>query len=65
MVIAVGGGVGAGPSFEHGRKIDVAYRGQRRFPSALGAEAADPRVLVRQTRGFDTGGTNSFGQNQR
>jgi hypothetical protein len=31
---------------EQAGEIQVAYRGERRLPAAIGAEAADPRVIV-------------------
>ena len=43
----------------------AAYRRQRRFPSALGAESADAGILVRQERGIHASGTHRLGQNRR
>lgn len=38
----------------------MAYRGQRRFPAALGAQAADPRILVRLPRRIEAGCAHRF-----
>lgn len=42
----------------------MAYRGQRRFSPALGAESADPRILVRLERGIQAGCADCFDQNR-
>lgn len=40
----------------------MAYRGKRSFPSAFGAESADPSILVRQERSIEAGCTHGFDQ---
>jgi len=42
----------------------MAYRGQRRFPPAVGAESADPSILVREPRGIQAGYAHRFDQNR-
>lgn len=42
----------------------MAYRGQRRFPPAVGAEAADSSILVRQECGLQAGCAHRFGHNR-
>ena len=54
----------AGRSFEHAGEIQMVYRGQRRFPPALGTESADPSILVRQERGLKAGCAHGFDHNR-
>jgi hypothetical protein len=42
----------------------MAYRGSRGFPPAVGAESAEPSILVREERGIQAGGTHRFDQNR-
>jgi hypothetical protein len=58
-------GVGRpGRTFEHAGEIHMTYRGQRRFPPTLGAESADPSILVRQERGLKAGCAHGFDHNR-
>ena len=58
-------GVGRpGRRFEHAGEIHTAYRGQRRFAPTLGAESADPSILVRQERGLKAGCAHGFDHNR-
>jgi hypothetical protein len=43
----------------------MAYRRQRCFPPALGAESTDTRILVRRECGTQAGRAHRFGQNRR
>jgi hypothetical protein len=49
---------------EHAGEIQNAYRGQRRFPPALGAESADPSILIRPHRGVEAGCPYPFDQDR-
>jgi hypothetical protein len=42
----------AGRRFKHAGEIQLTYRGQRRLPPAIGAQPADPSILVRQPCGI-------------
>jgi hypothetical protein len=50
--------------FEQGGEIQVTYRRHRGLPSAIGAQSADPGILVRQHRGIQAGSAHRFDQNQ-
>jgi hypothetical protein len=54
-----------GRRFEHAGEIQMAYRRQRCFPPALGAESTDTRILVRRECGTQAGRAHRFGQNRR
>jgi hypothetical protein len=56
-------GVGrVGRLIEHAGEIHMAYRGQRRFPAALGAESSDASILVGSERGIQACGAYRFDQ---
>ena len=42
----------------------MAYRGERCFPPAVGAEPANPGILVRGKRGFQAGCAHGFEHNR-
>ena len=51
---------GVGRRFAHEGEIQLTYRSQCCFPSAVGAESPDARVLVRRERGIQAGGADQF-----
>ena len=48
--------------FDHG-EIQLTYRGNRYFPPTIGAQSANPSILVRQPCGIQAGCTHGFSQN--
>ena len=40
----------------------MTYRGQRGFPSSVGAEPANPGILIRREGGIQAGGAHGFDQ---
>jgi hypothetical protein len=50
---------------ERAGEVQLTYGGQCGLPSAVGAQPADPGVLIRQSFGIQTRRPYSVGQNKR